>query len=189
MRGGSFGYITPSLRHWQSLGERTRLSVDANYQRANGEYPFELKNGQLITEEKRINTLIQPLRHMLTLAYVNMQDSGVNEKDQIERVLRYVMRNHSRDITLSQICDHFRFSRSYISHKFKKRTGKSFREYLTDIRLEDAKSLLFYSNLNVTEIAFAVGFENSNYFSNVFKSKVGLSPLAYRKTIGKREGQ
>ncbi len=132
-------------------------------------------------EEKRINTLIQPLCHMLTLAYVNMQDSGVNEKDQIERVLRYVMRNHSRDITLSQICDHFRFSRSYISHKFKKRTGKSFREYLTDIRLEDAKSLLFYSNLNITEIAFAVGFENSNYFSNVFKEHTGLSPSQYRK--------
>ena len=56
MRGGSFGYLTPAIRHWQKLGERTRISLDANYLRADGEYPFELKNGNLVTQERRINS-------------------------------------------------------------------------------------------------------------------------------------
>ena len=46
------------LRHWQKLGERTRLSVDANYLRADGDYPFTLKNGKVVTEEKRINSAL-----------------------------------------------------------------------------------------------------------------------------------
>ena len=39
MRGGSFGYLTPAIRHWQALGERTKLSVEGNYLHAEGEYP------------------------------------------------------------------------------------------------------------------------------------------------------
>ena len=80
MRGGSFGYFTPALRHWQSLGERTRLSVDANYQRADGEYPFELKNGQLITEEKRINTDIESIQGEANLFHTFQDDSELNVK-------------------------------------------------------------------------------------------------------------
>ncbi len=49
------------------------------------------------------------------------------------------------------------------------------------LRLSHAKRLLKYSTLNVTEISFAVGFSDANYFSNVFKRREGLSPLAYRR--------
>ena len=60
-------------------------------------------------------------------------------------------------------------------------TGKGFREYLTELRLTDAASLLRYSELSVTEIAYSVGFCESNYFSNVFKKQYGISPKDYRK--------
>ena len=80
MRGGSFGYLTPSLRHWQKLGERTRLSVDANYQRAHGEYPFELKNGQLTTREKRINSDIEALQGEANLFHTFHDEGELNVK-------------------------------------------------------------------------------------------------------------
>ena len=80
MRGGSFGYLTPSLRHWQKLGERTRLSVDANYQRAHGEYPFELKNGQLTTREKRINSDIEALQGEANLFHTFRDEGELNVK-------------------------------------------------------------------------------------------------------------
>ena len=80
MRGGSFGYLTPSLRHWQKLGERTRLSVDANYQRAHGEYPFELKNGQLTTREKRINSDIEVLQGEANLFHTFRDEGELNVK-------------------------------------------------------------------------------------------------------------
>ncbi len=80
MRGGSFGYFTPALRHWQKLGERTRLSVDANYLYADGEYPFELKNGQLVTEEKRINSDIQSYQGEANLFHTFGDESELNVK-------------------------------------------------------------------------------------------------------------
>jgi AraC-like DNA-binding protein len=52
---------------------------------------------------------------------------------------------------------------------------------LTSLRIEDAKLLLLNSELTVTEIAFSVGYGDSNYFSNIFKQKVGMSPRDYRK--------
>ncbi len=58
MRGGSFGYVTPSVRWWQQLGRRTRLSVDGTFMRADGNYPFTLVNGKYVTREKRNNSAI-----------------------------------------------------------------------------------------------------------------------------------
>ena len=80
MRGGSFGYLTPVLRHWQKLGERTRLSVDASYQRADGSYPFTLKNGSLTTEEKRINTDIESGQGEVNLFHTFRDESELSAK-------------------------------------------------------------------------------------------------------------
>ena len=132
--------------------------------------------------KEQIDTLILPLCNMLELAYIKAEHNAVSEKDPIADILQYIKRYHSQSITLDDICRHFGCSRSYVSHLFKKNTGKSFREYLTELRIEDAKYLLKYSNLTVTEIALSVGFGDSTYFSNVFKAKVGTSPCAYRKS-------
>ncbi len=56
VRGGSFGYVTPIVRWWQKLGSRTRMAVDANFMRADGNYPFTLVNGKYVTDEKRNNS-------------------------------------------------------------------------------------------------------------------------------------
>lgn len=54
--GGAWGEISPWLRYWQRLGRRTSLSVEGSYMRADGSYPFMLRNGTLTTEEKRYNS-------------------------------------------------------------------------------------------------------------------------------------
>ena len=56
MRGGSFGYVSPSIRWWQKAGSRTSFSLNGNYMRADGNYPFTLVNGKYVTEEKRNNS-------------------------------------------------------------------------------------------------------------------------------------
>ena len=55
------------------------------------------------------------------------------------------------------------------------------REYITQLRIEDAKQLLKFSNISVTEIAMTVGYTDSNYFTSLFKQKVGITPSKYRK--------
>lgn len=56
--GGSFGYISPSVRWWQKIGSKVITSIDATYLRSDGNYPFTLINGNIITKEKRNNSEI-----------------------------------------------------------------------------------------------------------------------------------
>lgn len=75
VRGGSFGYVSPSFRWWQKLGSRTRLAVDANYMRADGIYPFTLVNGKYVTKERRNNSYISSRQGEATL-YHTFRDGG-----------------------------------------------------------------------------------------------------------------
>ncbi len=131
--------------------------------------------------KNEIDTLILPLCKMLELAYMKQPRNELDTSPMGE-ICRYVQRNYASDITEALLCEQFSCSKSYFSHGFKKSTGKTFRQYLTDLRIYHAKQLLERSSLTVTQIAFSVGFNDSNYFSNVFKSKVGVSPRKYRKT-------
>ena len=70
-----------------------------------------------------------------------------------------------------------------ICRKFKKVTGKSFSEYLTEIRIRQAIEYLNTTQLTVREIASLTGFSSPNYFSEVFLKKQGLPPNKYRRMI------
>ncbi len=131
-------------------------------------------------DKHKLDTLVLPLVRMLELAYKN-EEKISGENTHITSVCRYIRQNYANDLTTEELCKEFYCSRSRFSHTFKKETGKSFREYLINVRLEHAKRLLKYSNLNITEIALSVGFNDANYFSNVFKKHIGVSPIAYRK--------
>ena len=133
-----------------------------------------------IPPKKEVDTLILPLCKMLELAYMK-QPQCARDTSLIGEIRRYVQRNYASDVTEDLLCERFSCSKSYFSHGFKKNTGKTFRQYLTDLRIDHAKQLLERSSLTVTQIAFSVGFNDSNYFSNVFKSRVGVSPRKYRK--------
>ena len=126
-----------------------------------------------------VDTLIMPLLSMLELAYMNSEEE-VSESF-MDSIVRYIRRYHKENITIDRLCEHFSCSRSKISHAFKGHFRKSFREYLTELRLADAEGLLRYSELSVTEIAYSVGFCDSNYFSGVFKQHYGMAPTEYRR--------
>ncbi len=110
-------------------------------------------------------------------------DSEDNSSDIIKCAEKFLEENKTKNISSADICKTLACSRSYISHKFKKQTGMSIREYIRKLRINDAKHLLEYSELTVTEIAFIVGFEYSNYFTYVFKKEIGMGPEAYRKQL------
>ncbi|MCD7924520.1 MAG: TonB-dependent receptor [Bacteroides sp.] len=80
VRGGSFGYIAPSVRRWQKLGERTSLSADASFTRADGNYPFTLVNGKYVTKEKRNNSDINSWQGEANLFHTFHDDSRLDIK-------------------------------------------------------------------------------------------------------------
>ena len=131
--------------------------------------------------KESIDTLITPLCRMLELEYIKADNDTCREFSMGEKIENYLRLNRSDSITSKDICRQFNCSRSYMSREFNRHTGMSIREYLTTLRIDDAKSMLVNSKLNITEIALAVGFGDSNYFSYLFKKITGYSPSEYRK--------
>jgi Response regulator containing CheY-like receiver domain and AraC-type DNA-binding domain len=97
----------------------------------------------------------------------------------IDKVINYMTENYMENITLQQLAEHSNISPSYLGNIFKKVTGRSTIEYLIDIRITKAKSLLM-DGVTVSETSKLVGFNDIFYFSKTFKKHVGISPSQYR---------
>ncbi len=97
----------------------------------------------------------------------------------------YVHENYSsKDLTVESICDYLGISAAYFSTVFKRETGKTFINYLTDVRMERAVHMLLDENEKTYVIAEAVGYSDPNYFSYAFKKKFGISPSKYKAQQG-----
>ena len=80
LRAGSFGYITPSIRHWQKLADNTSLSADGSFTRADGNYEYELKNGKYTSTEKRNNSDVKTWQGEANLIHTFHNDGELSAK-------------------------------------------------------------------------------------------------------------
>ncbi|XME02267.1 helix-turn-helix domain-containing protein [Lachnospiraceae bacterium C1.1] len=87
----------------------------------------------------------------------------------------------SEELTLKDIAEKLNHSSNYLSMKFKKETGKTFSEFLLEIRLRYAKELLSGTNLPIAAVAEESGIPDNNYFSRIFRQREKLTPREYRK--------
>lgn len=104
-----------------------------------------------------------------------------DRREQIRPVLAYVD-GHCRDsVTLEEVAEVVHVSPSRVRHVFKDVTGVGFKEYVTNVRVAEAKRLLLSSDLSVAEIARAVSYTNLNQFYRVFYRSCAMSPAEYRR--------
>ena len=97
-------------------------------------------------------------------------------------LLAYVEENfNNKNLSLSAVADHLSTSVYVATRLFKESTGKNFKEYVMDKRMEYAADLLKSTSHKVAEISGMAGFENAEYFSSLFKTKFGMTPTQYRK--------
>jgi len=99
-------------------------------------------------------------------------------------VISSMEQNYAREWKLDDFVEMSRLSRSHFMRTFARATGQPPLEYLIQLRLQNAMRLLRNSQLTVSQIAFEVGFNDSNYFTRQFTRRKGVSPLAYRKSFG-----
>lgn len=97
------------------------------------------------------------------------------------KVKIYIDKNYNENISLKSIAEAVNANQYYLSHIFKEEIGFSPMQYVTRRRIGEAQNLLINTQLSITEIAANVGYNNSNYFQNVFKKIVGYTPGSYRK--------
>ena len=114
-------------------------------------------------------------------------ESGIDEKGtngNIIRLREYIAENIADPLLdTAKIARHFGYSTDHIRRIYKEETGLSPKEYLSELRLSEAKNLLRRATAySVGEIAEQCGFSDRFYFSRFFKKKTGLTPLDYRKS-------
>lgn len=98
-----------------------------------------------------------------------------------DRAKDYIAEHLDERLLNEQIAHHLFLNTDYLNRTFKKETGITLSEYISNQRIEKAKELLLNSTLSVSEIAFEVGFQSFSYFSKIFKKKVLKEPSKYRK--------
>lgn len=99
----------------------------------------------------------------------------------INEISILVLQNVEEEINLSIISDDLHMNKNYICEIFKKKTGISFLDYMTRVKMERAKKLLMESDARSYEISDRLGYKDSEYFSRLFKKYSGVSPTEYRK--------
>lgn len=109
-----------------------------------------------------------------------------NTTKKVIREAEEYIREHYSDPELSveMLCRHLHMSPAYFSTMFKKETGQTYINYLTEVRLGKAVELLNTTDDKTYMIAGKVGYQEQNYFSYVFKKRYGVSPTKYRGTQG-----
>ena len=99
-----------------------------------------------------------------------------------QAVQEFIESHYMYDLTLTMLAERFSYHPSYFSELFKSKMGKTFVQYVTEVRMKQATRLLEETSLSLWDIAELTGFANASYFSSKFKRQYGISPSDYRQS-------
>lgn len=108
-------------------------------------------------------------------------DHKMDKLNSFNLILKYIDSNYTKKINIKELSAIIHVNGFYFCRLFKQITGETAMEYINRLRLNKASQLLLESNLNITEIALACGFDDPNYFSRIFKKAKSISPSELRK--------
>lgn len=134
-------------------------------------------------------------RDQILSALMRLVDQGLgpssarNVEDRVDGLVRYIQEHYNEEIVIQALADDYGMTPGYLASLFKKKTNKTIVQYITDLRLRRAKEYLEKTSLSVADIAQNVGFNESQYFSRVFKKSVGVTPGQYRLLHAKKSGE
>ena len=136
-------------------------------------YLFDMPNKRKVNQYTMGLLLLQLMNHSDRLHL----EKG--ERAVLFRVLRYIEERYA-DGSLGELCEILHYDISTLSRYLKQATGKTYTRLLQEKRLSQAQFLLRSSQMNVDQIAAAVGYENASYFHRLFTREIGMRPKAYR---------
>jgi len=180
---GFFSYSVNEALHLSPREEKQIESIvesiEVEYQNNQDEFSKDIIISQLSTLLKYANRFYE--RQFLNrtelsndlLEQFNQQLSNYFESGQLQE--------HGIP-SIEQIADKMSISQRYLSDTLKKETGKTTTEHLQLYLIDEAKNILLKPNKSISEVAYELGFEYPQYFSRLFKKKVGVSPSIYRNS-------
>lgn len=130
--------------------------------------------------ESQVDQLIDKIVDSIEESYSARQNLAV------KTATEYIKANYMLDLSLDELSRFVSLSPSYLSRIFRTATGSTISEYTAKVRIREARVLLSSTQKAVAQIASLVGYRDANYFSQVFRKYVGMTPTVYR-SIGSKE--
>ena len=101
----------------------------------------------------------------------------------VYKIGKYAVVHVDEKLSLDDVSKGVFLNPSYISHVFKKITNMSFVNFMTEVKIDRAKVLLRDNEMSIKEIAYTLGFANQEYFTKIFKKKMGVTPIMYKQFL------
>ena len=108
-------------------------------------------------------------------------DNAVESFNDMKKITTYIKNNVDNNVTLQELADLVNLEKTYFIKKFRTVMGTTPMQYVKKARLERAKKLLLYSDMNITQISDALNFGSIHRFSEFFINEVGISPQKFKK--------
>ena len=131
------------------------------------------------SREELLSLARDSIRQLISIIPVK----NIADAEKITVALQYIREHCTSKILRKEVAEILICSSSHLSRLFSEITGHTFKEFVIKFRMEKAKELLRDTQLNVTDIAYDVGYNDPNYFTAVFKRTIGISPSQYKKEI------
>lgn len=122
------------------------------------------------------------IHQLIHMNHLEQPTKKNNKSIHAENIATYIQENFQQVLTRDQIANELHISKSYASEVFKEMTGFTIMEYIMEVRLKEAKYILeMEPDIPIKDVASQCGFESAAHFSRYFRSKIGITPSAYRK--------
>lgn len=131
-----------------------------------------------------LNQLLVSLIRDYSDKSVGTKPVNINIHKNLYEMLDYMQKNYA-DMTLKKLAEKFNYNKEYLSRFFKLYTGKTFSEILMIIKMRNARDLVLYTQMGMTDISCVTGFFDLSHFYRCFKSYYGISPKQMRKNVEK----
>ena len=178
----SYDYIPkPVLERLETIGPLYRnIKVISQLEELFAKIEHEYSHADVLSAEV-LKCFTAELMFVM-LRHKNEHEKAVTDSNFITTVQEYIQNNYMNEVKLSAIAEMLSVSQEHLSRVFKQETGIGFKEYLVRFRLQKAEDMLKHeTGRAVSEVAYACGFNDGNYFSYKFKKAYGVSPTEIRR--------
>lgn len=130
----------------------------------------------------RFNTLMDIKKRLLDLT-ASLCEESTPSTGAYDDVLLFIQSSYTDAITLNSLSDQFHLNANYLGQYIKKQTGKTFNQYINELRIQRAKEIMTNEpEIKLQQLSHDMGYADSHYFSRVFRKLTGLSPTEYKKS-------